>query len=97
VRTPQGLRTLSSSGTPDSPETMERYLESRFGDALAAARTAMQRLAAAWPKAELEASAFTLYEAFRPKIPAGARGWGAKGVLDLGALTRLAPQRTKRT
>ena len=97
VRTPQGLRTVSSSGKPDSPEAVERYLASKFGDALVAARTAMQRLAAAWPKAELEASAFTLYEAFRPRIPAGTRGWGAKGVLDLGTLAKLAPQRSKRT
>jgi hypothetical protein len=31
-----------------------------------------------------------LYEAFRPSLPAGTRGWGAKGTLDLAAVGRLA-------
>jgi len=34
--------------------------------------------------------AFELYEGFRPKIPAGQRGWGAKGRLDLERVRRLA-------
>ena len=32
---------------------------------------------------DLAARAFKLYEGFRPAVPAGERGWGAKGVLDL--------------
>lgn len=91
VRTPQGLRTVSESGKPDPPEAVERYLEGKFGDALAGARAAMEKLAAAFPEPELEEKAYALYEAFRPKIPQGTRGWGAKGVLDLGALAKLAP------
>ena len=35
------------------------------------------------------ANAYALYERFRPEIPAGTRGWGAKGVLDLTALAKL--------
>ena len=91
VRTSQGLRTVSESGKPDPPEAVERYLEGKFGDALADARAAMTKLAKAFPKAELEEKAYALYEAFRPKIPQGTRGWGAKGVLDLGTLAKLAP------
>lgn len=33
--------------------------------------------------AELNRVGFHLYERFRPEVPAGAKGWGAKGVLDL--------------
>ena len=73
---------------------MEKYLDGKFGDALADARAAMKKLAAAFPKAELAEKAYALYEACRPKIPAGTRGWGAKGVLDLGALAKLAPGKT---
>ena len=94
VSTPQGLRTVSESGKPDSPEAVEKYLDAKFGDALADARAAMKKLAAAFPKEELAEKAYALYEAFRPKIPAGTRGWGAKGVLDLGALAKLAPGKT---
>ena len=31
-----------------------------------------------------------LYEAFRPAIPAGARGWGAAGELDLDGIASFA-------
>jgi hypothetical protein len=42
---------------------------------------------------ELAEGAFSLYEQFRPAIPEGVRGWGAKGELDLGAIKRMAIQR----
>jgi len=90
ARTPDGVRAVSKS-RPDSPEAVEKYLMAKFGDALAAARTAMTALAAAYPKAELAAIAYALYEQFRPRIPAGKVGWGAKGVLDLNELAKLAP------
>jgi hypothetical protein len=90
VRTPEGLRAVSK-GKPDAPDAVERYLAARFGDSLAAARRAMAALAAAFPKDELAEQAYALYERFRPEVPRGATGWGAKGVLDLAALAKLAP------
>jgi hypothetical protein len=90
VETADGVR-AASDGKPDSPKAVERYLESKFGEALAAARAAMTALAKRWPAAELAVHGFSLYERFRPTIPAGTRGWGAKGVLDLGVLESLAP------
>lgn len=36
--------------------------------------------------------AYHLYEQFRPEIPAGVRGWGAAGELDLGYIEALAEQ-----
>ena len=34
-----------------------------------------------------------LYEQFRPSIPEGVKGWGAKGDLDLGLIEGLARQK----
>lgn len=89
VKTPEGLR-AAAEGRPDTPESVERYLESRFGEHLAASRTAMTTLARSVPKDELNERAFALYEAFRPDTPAGKKGWGAKGVLDLARIAKLA-------
>jgi hypothetical protein len=50
----------------------------------------MQRLARSYPPKELAERAFGLYERFRPSIPEGVKGWGAKGDLDLGVIERLA-------
>jgi hypothetical protein len=91
VRTAKGLR-AAKDGKADSAEAVERYLAGKFGDALDEARSALAALAARFPPAELAAEAYALYERFRPEIPAGTRGWGAKGVLDLGALSRLQPR-----
>jgi len=92
VRTPAGLR-AAKDGKPDDPASVARYLESKFGAALPAARAAMEKLAAAFPPEQLAEQAFGLYEAFRPAIPAGARGWGAKGTLDLARIAALAGRR----
>jgi hypothetical protein len=92
VRTKGGLR-AAREGKPDDPAAVQRYLAAKFGDGLAPARAAMVALAASFGKSELAADAFALYERFRPTIPAGAVGWGAKGVLDLAAIRALARRR----
>lgn len=89
VHTADGLR-ATSKGKPAVPASVHRYLESKFGDALADSRAAMTALARAFDKDELAMSAYSLYESFRPGIPAGVRGWGAKGVLDLSKIRALA-------
>jgi hypothetical protein len=90
VRTREGLRAAAKGDAPDKPESVQRYLEGKFGDSLAAARQAMAELAAAYKPAELADAAFALYEEFRPEVPRGATGWGAKGVLDVGRVRALA-------
>ena len=90
VRTPDGIRAVDRDGHPDDPKSVERYLEGKFGDSLGAARRAMETLADSTPPAELAASAYALYESFRPSIPGGKAGWGAKGVLDLMKIRALA-------
>jgi len=91
VNTDQGVRAVVES-KPIEPGTVERYLESKFGDALPEARKAMTELAQAFEPDELAERGFGLYEQFRPGIPEGVRGWGAKGELDLDVIKKLAVQ-----
>ena len=86
VRTPEGLRALDKD-KPAKPKLVERYLEGKFGEALAEVRAAMERLAGSLPPAELARRAFRLYEEFRPAVPSGEAGWGKAGALDLAKLT----------
>jgi len=90
LRTPKGVR-AAKDGKAESADAVERYLAGKFGDDLDAARSAMVALAGRFTPAELAGTAYALYEKFRPEIPAGTRGWGAKGVLDLAALAKLKP------
>jgi hypothetical protein len=91
VNTDQGVRAVIES-KPIDPAGVERYLESKFGDALADGRKAMTQLADALDPEELAQKGFGLYEQFRPNIPEGVVGWGAKGELDLGRILKLAAQ-----
>ena len=96
VRTPDGLRALSG-GRPISPTSVQRYLQGKFGDRLAAARAAMRRLARSVPPKTLAANGYALYVKFRPGVPTGVKGWGAKGNLDLTLIRRLTkPSRSRR-
>jgi len=52
-------------------------------------RTEMERLAAHFDPDELNREGFRLYEQFRPEVPPDERGWGAKGVLDVGKVRAL--------
>ena len=90
VRTPEGIRALAKE-RPVDPGSVERYLKSKFGDALPDVTAAMQKLAAAFAPPELAARGFALYAKFRPEIPEGEAGWGAKGNLDLATIEGLAP------
>jgi len=89
IHTPQGIR-ATLKDKPIDPESVQRYLEQKFGDDLAQVRAAMQALAKAYPPQDLAARAFALYEQFRPPVPEGQKGWGAKGVLDVNRIHALA-------
>src|SRR4051794_25697170 len=88
VRTPDGLRAMNK-GKPGNPARIETYLAGKFGDQLDKATQAMARLAAAYEPGELHRRGFRLYEQFRPGVPAGESGWGAKGELDLAKVRAL--------
>ncbi len=88
VKTPQGMR-ATVKGKAISPESVQTYLEQKFGEDLDNARAAMEKLAKAYTPKQLEAKAYDLYEKFRPEIPEGTKGWGAKGELDLDYIQSL--------
>jgi len=87
--TDEGLRALSGE-SPIRPESVEKYLESNFGDALEDFSSAMQDLAKSLPPPQLAGKAYGLYEKFRPAIPPVKRGWGASGKLDLDLIRKMA-------
>jgi hypothetical protein len=87
--TEDGIRAVSGTKVID-PGSAGRYLASKFGEDLAAVRSAMERLARSCKPEELAERAFSLYERFRPAIPAGVKGWGAKGNLVVGLIDELA-------
>jgi hypothetical protein len=89
VKTSKGMR-AAIKGDEIDPDSVETYLEQKFKDDLDEARSAMEKLAKAYTPKQLESQAFGLYEKFRPAIPEGTTGWGAKGELDLEYIKSLA-------
>ena len=87
--TEHGIRAVVKD-RPIEPEGVERYLEDKFGPELQAVRKVMLALTRAFKPEELAAKACSLYERFRPEIPSGVAGWGAKGKLDLDLIRSLA-------
>ena len=89
VKTSRGLR-AAIKGEAIHAGAVESYLEKKFGEDLEDARKAMEKLAKAYTPKQLEKKAYDLYEKFRPEIPEGKKGWGAKGELDLDYIRSLA-------
>ena len=90
LHTDEGLRATGKDQKPVVPASVQKYLVSKFGDALPVARRAMESLAKSQDPEALAEEAFRLYEAFRPGVPAGESGWGAKGTLSLAKIEQLA-------
>jgi hypothetical protein len=84
-----GVR-ATSKGKAINPDSVQRYLEQKFGADLVAVQEAMQELAHSLAPEQLANQAYTLYEQFRPEVPEGQKGWGAKGELDLDLIRSLA-------
>ena len=89
INTPDGVRAVNKN-QPIEAKSVKRYLESKFGDSLGTARVAMRELAKAFRPEQLRTNAFSLYEEFRPAIPEGVKGWGAKGKMDIERIRSLA-------
>jgi len=77
---------------PVEPDKVTTYLKSKFGEDLVRVEEAMAYLVGSYEPEELEIAAYSFYEQFRPEIPSGQRGWGAKGKLDLDFIRSLAKQ-----
>jgi hypothetical protein len=88
-QTPDGIRAIAK-GKPGNPAQVEKYLASKFGPDLEPVRAAMEALAASVEPAELQRRGFRLYERFRPDVPTGESGWGAKGDLYLAKVRGAA-------
>jgi hypothetical protein len=88
IATERGIRAVEGD-RPVEPAGVERYLQGKFGDSLQSVRNAMEELARSFAPEDLSLNAFSLYEQFRPEIPSGVRGWGAKGELDLDRIREL--------
>jgi len=89
--TDDGIRAVTGDKVVE-PDGARKYLQKKFGDDLDAFRKAMEDLAEAFEPEELEDRAFGLYESFRPAIPSGTRGWGAKGDLSTDKIRALAKE-----
>ena len=88
---PEGvLLAAGSDGKPAPAEPVRNYVSRAFGNRLTEAREAMQALAASLPPGELNRIGFRLYERFRPEVPDGVKGWGAKGALHLERIREAA-------
>jgi hypothetical protein len=73
----------AGEGKPAPAAPVAAYIAKAFGSRLAEVRAAMNALAARHDPDELNRIGFRLYEDFRPDIPEGVKGWGAKGELRL--------------
>jgi hypothetical protein len=89
MKTEHGIRAIEKD-KPIDPAGVEHYLADKFGAALEDVRNAMAALAGSFTPKELAHNAFELYSRFRPLIPEGMRGWGAKGELKLETIRGLA-------
>ena len=81
-----GMLRAEDDGKPASAKSVQSYIARAFGDRLDEVRAAMEALAASLPSEELNRVGFRLYERFRPDVPEGAQGWGAKGNCGLSGL-----------
>jgi hypothetical protein len=95
MQTEHGLR-ATNKGEAIDPQSVERYLEKKFGESLPEVSNALEALAQAYPTQELEQRAYKLYEQFRPSVPEGTQGWGAAGELNLERIRALAKKEKSR-
>lgn len=89
VHTKDGMR-ATTKDEPINAESVEHYLKQKFGEDLPTVEKALTALADSLEPKQLASRAYALYEDFRPAVPEGEKGWGAKGELDLGHIHSLA-------
>lgn len=87
--TERGVRAVNKNRTIE-PDSVDKYLREKFGEKLESVKEAMMNLARAFKPEELAVKAYSLYEKFRPEIPPGIKGWGAKGELKIDLIRSLA-------
>jgi len=88
IRQGSEIRALSKAKAIE-PDSVRRYLDTKFGEQLPLFRDALRALAASMPVETLLATAMDLYATFRPTVPSGAAGWGKRGTFDTGTIDVL--------
>jgi len=78
-----GTLRIEDDGKAASARGVQPYINRPFGDCFPEARAAMEALAASVPPEELNRVGLRLYARFRPEVPEGTMGWGAKKKLRL--------------
>ena len=76
-----GSLRADDNGKLPSAKSVQTYITRAFGDRLPEVRSTIEAVAASLAPEELNRVGFRLYEKFRPDVPDGAQGWGAKGEL----------------
>lgn len=94
IKSADGIR-ATIKGSPIDPASVRRYLAQKFGESFDEVEDALKALAKAYPPRRLEQEAYGLYEDFRPRVPEGEKGWGAKGEFDLAHIRSLADRAKK--
>jgi hypothetical protein len=89
-KTTEKGRFALESGKAIAPNSVKAYLHRAFKDDYDRVREAFEALANSLEPEEIGSRAYNLYEKFRPEVPDGARGWGARGLLDLKHVQALA-------
>lgn len=92
ARTPAGLRALADA-RPIDPQSVRRYLEGKFGDALHPVEEKLMAVANAFSPKELSTCAMDLYMEMRPAVASGSAGWGQMGRLDVAVMDRILARR----
>ena len=88
---PGGTRKPTSNGYYHNPLPIWKRLQDRFQASLGLVMAKMRAAArAAGP--QLESTAYRYYMHIRPDIPAGTKGWGAHGYLEVDKLDGFYPR-----
>ena len=82
LHTDEGLRAADRDQTPVSPESVEKYLASKFGQTLPVVRLAMEKWARSREPEALAEEGFRLYEKFRPRGAGRRVGMGSAGGVE---------------
>jgi hypothetical protein len=84
------LLAAARDGSAALPDGVRNYVMRAFGNRLGEVRQAMEALAASLEPEELNRLGFRLYEQFRPDVPEGVQGWGARGELRVERIRQAA-------
>jgi len=95
IMSEEGVRALAGT-RPVDPRSVQRYLESKFGEHLSAVTGQLAALAETFEGDELLRQGMDVYMRLRPNVPKGKEGWGKQGLLDTAAIARMIEDRASR-